>query len=54
MGSVLVKNEKEAYEQTAMSKHKKPIIAEIDLKQKEQLREELVHFVQLSQQKKQF
>lgn len=43
---------KEAYEQTAMSKYKKPLIAEIDLKQKEQLREELVHFVQSSQQKK--
>ncbi|MEH7897935.1 substrate-binding domain-containing protein, partial [Bacillus pumilus] len=43
---------KEAYEQTAMSKHKKPIIKEIDLRQKEQLREELVHFVQTNQQKK--
>lgn len=43
---------KEAYEQTAMSKHKKPLTAEIDLKQKEQLREELVRFVQSNQQKK--
>ena len=43
---------KEAYEQTALSKHKKPIIAEIDLKQKEQMREEIVRFLQSNEQKK--
>ncbi|MGG1698606.1 LacI family DNA-binding transcriptional regulator [Bacillus zhangzhouensis] len=43
---------KEAYEQTAMSKHKKPIIAEIDLKQKEQIREEIVRFLQSNHLKK--
>lgn len=45
---------KEAYEQTALSKHKKPIIAEIDLKQKEQMREEIVRFLQSNEQKKRF
>ncbi|MFS0654159.1 LacI family DNA-binding transcriptional regulator [Bacillus sp. 179-C3.3 HS] len=43
---------KDAYVQTVLSKNKKPIVVEIDLKQKEQMREEVRHFLQTVNQKK--
>ncbi|MDM5299653.1 LacI family DNA-binding transcriptional regulator [Bacillus pumilus] len=43
---------KEAYEQTVVHQNKKPIIAEIDLKQKGQMREEVRLFLQSNNHKK--